>query len=163
VVEDSFLKSSDRKRLIRYFGSEEQVVVKKEVEIIGESCFHFCLFVREITFEEESELREIGKWAFSNTHVSNLEIPPKCEILDGSSLMDVKSVTVSKENPFFVIEDSFLKSSDRKRLIRYMGREKRIVVKNEVEGIGEHCFCLCACEVVYEGEVADIDIAKNAF
>jgi hypothetical protein len=163
VIEDSFLKSSDRKRLIGCFGSKEQVVVKKEVEVIGEYCFDSCFFLREITFEEESELREIGKWAFSNTQVSNLEIPPKCRVMDGSSLYDVKSFTVSKENPFLVVEDSFLKSSDRKRLIRYMGREKRVVVKKEVEVIGEYCFYLCDCEVVYEGEVADIDIAKNAF
>jgi hypothetical protein len=151
VIEESFLKTSDGKRLIRYLGSEERVVVKKEVEVIGEDCFWNRESLREVVFEEESELKEIKDCAFSGTKVANLEIPSKCQILNGLSLNDVKSFTVSKENPFFVIEDSFLKSYDGKRLIWCMGSEYQVVVKKEVEVIGEKCFCYGDLrEVIFE-------------
>jgi hypothetical protein len=144
VVENRMLMSSDRKRLIRCFGSESRIVVEKEVEVIGEYCFYRRLYLREIAFEPGSNLKELGKYAFQWASVGKLELPPKCEILTGMSLNGVESVTVSKENPFLRVEDSFLKSYDRKRLIWYMGSERQIVVKKEVEVIGEECFCGCS-------------------
>jgi hypothetical protein len=199
TIEDNMVMSSDRKRLICYFGSESRIVIKKEVEVIGKSAFNYCIRVGEVVFEEGSRLRLIEDYAFYQTGLkrivipasvevvgefcfgscfylhefafereSNLkeikgdalfksalgeiEIPAKCQILAPSSLTGLKSVTVSKENPFLVVEDSFLKSSDRKRLIRYMGSERRIVIKREVEGIGEECFHWLEnlCEVVFE-------------
>jgi hypothetical protein len=143
IVEDDMLMSSDRKRLIRYFGSEARIVVKKEVEVIEERCFGRYSTLHVVIFEEDSGLKEIRPWAFIDTSVDKLEIPSKCQILNGLSLEDVKSVTVSKENPFLIVEDSFLKSYDRKRLIQYMGSEERVVVKKEVEVIGEGCFYDC--------------------
>jgi hypothetical protein len=261
LVEDSFLKSSDRKRLMWYMGSEEKVVVKKEVEVIGEgcvwtrygedlrevifetesrlrriekgafaltrlkaiiipssvekigtecfsksgslsevtfepksrlkeiqssafsstglkkmiippsvevigdSCFSACASLREISFEKDSELTEIGDRAFHGTKIERFEIPSKCQILNGLSLFDVNSVTVSKENPFFVIEEAFIKSSDKKRLIWYMGSESRIVVEKEVEVIGEGCFyqhCYVR-EVVFEKDSKVRRLERKAF
>jgi hypothetical protein len=152
AVEDEMLMSSDRKRLIRYFGSESRIVVKKEVEVIGEYCFCQRADLCDVIFENGSELKEIRDQAFLGTFLDEFEIPSKCEVLNGLSLKDVKSVTVSKENPFLVVEDSFLKSSDKKRLIWYMGSECQVVVKKEVEVIGKNCFygCKSVCEVVFE-------------
>jgi hypothetical protein len=93
-----------------------------------------------VVLEEGSELKQIEDWAFSGVEVAKFEIPSKCQILNGLSLSVVKSFTISKENPFLVIEDSFLKSSDRKRLIWYLGSEEQVVVKKEVEVISEGCF-----------------------
>jgi hypothetical protein len=211
-VEESFLKTSDGKHLIRYMGSEQQIVVKKEVEVIEELCFSRnkdlievifeegsrlrlideCAFFRtglksigipasvevigdrcfcdsqnlcEVTFERESNLKEIKNRAFFATNLRNLEIPSKCQFLTGSSLNGMKSFSISKENPFLRVEGRFLKSTDRKRLIWYMGSEKKVVVKREVEVIGEKCFfaCLNLHEVVYEGQVRGIEIGKDAF
>jgi hypothetical protein len=211
AVEGPFLMSYDRKRLIRFLGREEHVVVKKEVEVIEENCFCGCEFLcevifekgsrlrlikhdafrwtglttvilpssvevlekecfaacpslREVIFEEGSELKEIKSWAFGGTKVSRLEIPSKCQFLNGCSLRDVKPFTISKENPFLVIEESFLKSSDRKRLIWYMGREKQVVVKKEVEVIGERCFALSdVCELIFEKPSRVRQLEKKAF
>jgi hypothetical protein len=122
----------------------KQLVIPASVEVIGKECFCDCGALREVVFEKGSKLKEIGSQAFDSEdgRLGKLEIPPKCEILDGFSLRGIASVTISKENPFLVIEDSFLKTSDGKRLIRYMGSEQQVVVKKEVEVIGAYCFCM---------------------
>jgi hypothetical protein len=103
-------------------------------------------------FESKSKLKEIERNALSDTALDMFEIPPECQILNGLSLRGVKSFTISRENPFFVIEEPFLESSDRKRLIWYMGSEHQVVVKKEVEVIGEGCFASSQylCEVMFE-------------
>jgi hypothetical protein len=117
-----------------------ELAIPASVEVIGEGCLSGCPSLCKVTFEKGSELREIGKWAFSSTPLHNLELPSKCQILNGKSLRGLDSVTVSKKNPFLVVEDSFLKSYDRKRLIWYMGSERQVVIEKEVEAIGEYCF-----------------------
>jgi hypothetical protein len=112
------------------------------VEFIGKKCFAGCKYLGEVVFEPESELREIGDFAFQDTRVERLEIPAKCKILSVSSLVGVKSLTICEENGFFELQDSFLVNRSRKNvLLRYAGSEAQVLIKKEVEVIGQHCFC----------------------
>jgi hypothetical protein len=45
-----------------------------------------------------------------------------------------------QEKPFFIIEESFLKSSDGKLVIRHLGRAESIMISREIEEIGSACF-----------------------
>jgi hypothetical protein len=110
------------------------------LEYIGDRCFEFCGSLEEVTFERGSLLREIGEFAFSKTSVTKIEIPDKCEVLNGLSLIGVTEVSISRRNPFFIIDDSFLKSRDKKIVIRYLGNEEVVYINKDIEIIGSGCF-----------------------
>jgi hypothetical protein len=116
------------------------VTIPGSVEVIGAFCFCSCGALCGLAFEKESNVKEIGRRAFHETGITTIEIPPRCENLTGGSVIGVKCVTISEENPFFVIEDSFARSRDGKRLIRYLGSESQVLIKSEVEEIAEECF-----------------------
>jgi hypothetical protein len=73
----------------------------------------------------------------------DIEIPGKCEKLNGLSLVDVHKITVDPESPFFVIDESFLKTFDKKVLIRYIGNDSHIIIGKEIEKISAGCFMMC--------------------
>jgi hypothetical protein len=108
--------------------------------VIASLCFHAGLSLREVKFEKGSRLKEIGAMAFSGSKLEKMEIPPRCEILADSSLMNVKSVTVSRENPFFRVEGEMLMSRDGKRVVQYLGSESSVLIKREIEVLGAGCF-----------------------
>jgi hypothetical protein len=143
ATEESFILSHDRKRAIQYFGSESQIFVKKEIEVISSNCFHIRSPVHAIVFEPGSRLKEIESFAIRDMKIARMEIPANCEVLNGTALAWVKSITISRENPFFMIDGSFIVSRDGKQLIRYLGSETEIIIKKETEVIGEGCFYSC--------------------
>jgi hypothetical protein len=187
VNDELFIKSYDKKVLIRYIGDDSEIVIGREVEIISTGCFYNCESFCEITFEFgsklqrietqafygtnlkmihipssvecigdecfefsnslceitfgcESALREIGDHAFSVPSLKRINLPKKCEIISGLSLVGVKEVSLCPENPFFVQDQSFIKSYDRKVVIRYVGDDIQIVIVNEIERICAGCF-----------------------
>jgi hypothetical protein len=122
------------------------IIVPRSVEVLGEYCFQACKALTAITFETGSQLKEICRLAFHGTSLAVLEIPPKCEKLSGICLISVERLTVSNENPFFVIEKDFLmRSGDAKCLVRYLGSESTFVCSKEIDEIGEGCFAFRKC------------------
>jgi hypothetical protein len=102
VVEDSFLKSYDRKRLIWYMGSEQQIAVKKEVEVIGEYCFFNLLSLREVIFEEGSTLRSIEDSAFAGCKLGKMVFPASLETIGEEAFANciaLREVTYEGEVP----------------------------------------------------------------
>jgi hypothetical protein len=65
-IEGEVLVTSDGRKIVRYFGRELEVIVPKEVEILGNSCFEACDELERILFEDGSQLRTIGRSAISN-------------------------------------------------------------------------------------------------
>jgi hypothetical protein len=63
-----------------------RIVIPAIVEVIGKKSFFEYSSLCEVVFERESELKEIGEYAFSGCSIDSLEIPSKCEILNGVSL-----------------------------------------------------------------------------
>jgi hypothetical protein len=123
------------------------------VEFIGGYCFEHCELLREVTFESGSSLKEIGDYAFYHTAVDlEIEIPEKCEKMTGVSLMGVKRISVHDRNPFFVIDEGFLKSSDRKSLVRCIRSKESIVIDKRFEQISVGCFAGCGSvqELIFE-------------
>jgi hypothetical protein len=62
-------------------GSETRIVIKKGVEVIGESCFEECKTVLEVCFEPESRLRCIDARAFFGTNLIEITIPSSVEVI----------------------------------------------------------------------------------
>jgi hypothetical protein len=106
-----------------------------------------------VLFEGNSSLKEIGSGAFLESGVTSIEVPEKCEILEGA-LVGVESVSISRSNPFFMIERDFVMSKDKRRLIHYFGSSSRIAISNSVEFIVRCCFSWCESmiEVIFEDE-----------
>jgi hypothetical protein len=130
------------------------ILIPRNVEVIGGECFCFCEHLKSVIFEQGSCLKELKESVFRKTAVSEIEIPAKCEVLTGRSLLDVRTIRVHEENPFLVAENGFVMSHDGKQLVRYIGSETRIVIKKEVEVIGDGCFqeCETVLEVCFEPE-----------
>jgi hypothetical protein len=139
-----------------------EIIIPSSVEVLERRCFSGCKNLSDIKFESGPKLKEIQEEAFLECEIGKLEIPSTCETLTGGSFCDLLTVTLSKENPFFIIQKPFLMSCDRKA-IRYMKRnysetplymtsDMRVVIKNDVEVIGDSCFsgCTSFCEVAFE-------------
>jgi hypothetical protein len=125
-----------------------KMTIPSSVEVIGECCFSTSRFLCEITSETGSKLKEIGRWTFDGINLAKIALPSKCEFLITISLRNVKSVTIFRDHPVFVIAESFVLSSDRKRLVRYLGSDSRVLIKKEIEMIGKEC--ICSCKSLYE-------------
>jgi hypothetical protein len=119
----------------------------------------------EVTFEPESLLKEVGDFAFFGCNVERIEIPEKCEIMSGLSLIDIKNISIRKGNRFFIIEDCSVKSANGKEMIRYFGFENRVVVNRVIERISAGCFhgYKSLNEVTFESDCELQCIGKEAF
>jgi hypothetical protein len=176
VFEDSFLMTRDRKTLIRYYGRAMHLIIKKEVEVLGNECFGYD-DTREIEFEAGSMLREIQSRAFCMSLKKGVELPPRCEFVSGSvfvirwRLRTLPRIpTISSENPFLVIDSEFmLMSTDGRRLIKCLPRGRALngftfLVKKECEVIGDHCFYRYGLDgVVFEEKPRLQRIGMRAF
>jgi hypothetical protein len=74
TFKDDVLIRKKTNELIRYFGVAERVLVKSSIEIIGVGCFSGCSYIREVMFESESRLKEIGYRAFAETKIRSIRI-----------------------------------------------------------------------------------------
>jgi hypothetical protein len=133
-----------------------RIEIPASVITIGHHCFSGCKSLREVTFESGSSLtslsltsltslKEIGSFAFVETGIMNIDIPSKCEILNGHSLVGIKNITICNGNTFLITEESFVKSHDEKRLIQYFGSNEKIVIDRGIELIEKGCFSGCYC------------------
>jgi hypothetical protein len=119
----------------------ECVRLPRTVECIGDYCFSECEKLKEFSLESGSLLREVGEFALDHVSVKEIEIPSQCEVLTGLSLVGLKNVSISRRNPFFIVDGSFIKSFDKKFAIRYLGKERVITLDNMIERIRSGCFC----------------------
>jgi hypothetical protein len=126
------------KRAFRY-SKLKSIRIPSKVEFIGELCFECCKCLGEIRFEKNSSLKKIGCFAFLDSGLKSIELPDNCEVLDGA-LVGLKSVSISSLNPFFVVEEGYVFSTDRRKLIYYFGRFSKVVICRSIESIGLSCF-----------------------
>jgi hypothetical protein len=110
-------------------------------------------------------LKEIGDYAFYGTNPKKIELPEKCEIISGLSLINVNRISICSGNPFLMTDKSFVKTRDNKILIRYFGDEEKIVIDKEVETISSGCFCNCnfVLEVLFESGSKLKYVGERAF
>jgi hypothetical protein len=76
-VLNNFIVNQGNRKLIRYFGSESNVIIPRYVEIVGERCFSNNNHLLSISFEYNSFLGRIESQAFAETlGLSYVRLPP---------------------------------------------------------------------------------------
>jgi hypothetical protein len=145
AIENNCVMSFDRRILVRYFGSEEFVIVHRDVEVIGPSSFSHSRRLLSLSFGFDSQLTRIEYKAFSYASLESIIIPPNVAFIDGSAFSGVDAISISVEdgNKSFVIQDDFLLNAGRNVLVRYLGGDRPVVVPRSIEVLGPSSFSHC--------------------
>jgi hypothetical protein len=96
ILRSDFVMNMSGTVLIRYFGGDERVLIKRCVESISSQCFSSCQSLCEITFELGSKLKEIGRSAFHRSAIKSIRIPSNAEVIGEdcfSSCISLSEVT----------------------------------------------------------------------
>ena len=73
-------------------------------------------------------------------YLTRLHIPKSVELI-GKNPFCRSIEEIVCDSPFFVTENNYLLTSDRKKIVFYFGREKEIMIPNGIECIGSGAFC----------------------
>jgi broad-specificity NMP kinase len=122
--------------LIRYFGDEERVVIESSVVVICEGCFSGCALVKSVTFDCDSKLSRIEKWAFAGSGLISIHLPSSVEVLCESCFSWCTSLT----------SVTFDCDSKLSRIEKWAFRGSALVsihLPSSVEVLCEECFALC--------------------
>jgi hypothetical protein len=130
-------------RIIRYLGHKTNVVIRSEIQVIGESAFEGADQLDSLTFTPPLSLRRIEANAFLNSSLKSLFIPASVVFIDGSAFgnCSLDSVVVSDDSQHFKFFDSFLVEFRRSRLVCYLGAASEVVIPNAITILGSSCFC----------------------
>jgi uncharacterized Fe-S cluster-containing radical SAM superfamily protein len=93
VVENDFLIDRSNRSLIRTFSAAQDVTIPTTIEILGLSCFSGCQSLSSISFELDSRLARIDRFAFSDSALKSIVIPCNVEILGQSCFSNCKSLS----------------------------------------------------------------------
>jgi hypothetical protein len=166
LIEVKFGPNSQLKRIeqrtFSYTGLKA-IQIPSTIEYLGKKSYVGCESLAKVLFDSNSLLREIRQNSFPK--LAKIEIPAKCEILNGFSLWNMQRIKICKENPFFIVAESFLKTSDCKTLIRYFGDNKQVIIPKNAEILAKGCCCWCECltEVIFEHFSKLRSLEKEAF
>jgi hypothetical protein len=138
IVEGNLLLTSDRTEIVRYFGRELELIVRKEVEILGKSCFEENNHVGRVVFEAGSQLRRISRSALSDcSSLRGVSIPASVEVIE-----EVAFKGCSGLESCLIAENANLATIGREAFSECCSL-RSFSVPVSVEGIGENCFHKC--------------------
>jgi hypothetical protein len=84
-VSGDFLMDFEWVTVVRYFGTDSNLTLNCEIEILGPGCFRTCAWIQSFAFESGSKLRRIEARAFADCEqLESICIPATVEILCGS-------------------------------------------------------------------------------
>lgn len=87
----AYYEDGDDLYLVAYTGSDEDIVISKDVTIIANSAFYNNSTVKNISFEDDSKLRIIKEYAFYNTNLETLELPSSLEQVEKQAYLYVNN------------------------------------------------------------------------
>jgi hypothetical protein len=162
TVCQTLIESSDGKKIVVSFGPEEKIVIDNQIEFLLDEYCHRCLNLclssytstntvngpyplHEITFEYQSRLKCLGKWALSTTLLKAIQIPSGVEVIEKSCFNRCQSlceVTFESESKLRRIEEDAFRDTAL----------KTIQIPSSTESIGHRCFwnCKSLWEIVFE-------------
>ena len=76
-----------------YKNDIKKIVIEKEITSIGTNNFAFLPNLENITFEENSQLKIIGRQAFSNSGFTNITIPASVTTIEEGAFVDCSGLT----------------------------------------------------------------------
>jgi hypothetical protein len=140
--------------------------VPRSVELICESAFNSCPRLEDITFENDSGLKRIEKSVFAGSALRRIVIPNSVSFIAGSAFVDTRVYCISIDGDgFHAVSGSFLYDRVSKKIVRYFGSEKAVIIPSFIEIIGSSCFeMIDSLEKVTFGENSQLRrIGKKAF
>jgi hypothetical protein len=85
-VEGNLLVRSDGTEILRCFSLDREIVARKNVKVIGKSCFEGCQHLGQMVFEPGSQLERIGGSALRDClSLMSIEIPQSVRIIEEAS------------------------------------------------------------------------------
>jgi hypothetical protein len=86
------------------------IVIPRSVEVLEAYCFNDC-DLTQVTFENDSQLKRIGNWAFDSVraaHIEYIDIPKRVEFIAPTAFRRVTSLTVDPSNKHYTSDDRFI-------------------------------------------------------
>jgi hypothetical protein len=93
--------------------------VPSSTEIIGGHCFEKCSGLVEIAFEDFSELKRIGEYAFAKSGLTSITVPASIEEINGSASVacPLETIALAPGSLKFVIAGNMLSTSNGRELV----------------------------------------------
>jgi hypothetical protein len=141
-MQNDFLVGIPEQRLIRYFGSDNDITIPRDIVILGKYCLSECSSLTSVSFADGSKLKEIEHCAIFGTDLSMFHIPASVERICGSAFggCTTRRITVDEGNLQFRIDGEFLVDWDGRELIRYFGGSSRVFIEEGIEVLSFGCF-----------------------
>jgi hypothetical protein len=116
-------------------------LIPKNVEIFGSEGFSDCESLSSITFESNSHLTRIESFAFYESSLQSIVIPPNMQFIDSSAFIKgtLSSISIESENEIFVVENGFLLNFVDHKLIQNFSKSSEIEICKNIEILGSKC------------------------
>jgi hypothetical protein len=138
VMRGYSLMTFDGTEIVRYFGSEREYVVPKNVEVLGKSCFASCYRLEKVAFENWSQLRKIDRSALCKCEsLTSIAIPASVEMIEDSAFKKCAGLEYCEMDENAILERIGNNAFAECRLLRSFD------IPGRVESIGEKCFREC--------------------
>jgi hypothetical protein len=155
VFQEGFLIDRIESRIVRCLNRSDQIHIPQNMEILEKSSFSG-LEIKEVTFEQDLKL--IGEFCFSLSHLQSICIPSSVEILCKSCFEDCKNISIIKFE-----SNSHLTQIDESCFAR--SALESICIPSSVLILGISCFFECSdlVEVTFESESRLTRIESSCF
>ena len=150
---DVLYDSSEKNIVFGYIGNESSIVIPNTVEQIWSDAFSDNSTLINVIFEEESQLKNIGKNAFKNTRIESISIPTTVNEIGTGAFTNIKylyytgSATDTNNDNWgaqyrnlYVGDEYLYYDSDKTITAKYIGTDTSVVVPSNVIVIGNGTF-----------------------
>jgi hypothetical protein len=167
TISGSFLHNTLDKTLVRYFGSQQKIIIPTFLEIIGGSCFEIIEAPEEISFPEKSNVKYIGTKPFAYSSLESLMTQKSVKRIDGSAFLCTKpsSVAVESGSERLWVGHDLVQDIIDARLAMYFGTFRKVVILGLIEIIDRMVFSMCKTieEIAFEPGSRLKQIGQSAF
>jgi hypothetical protein len=137
LVDGGFLIDLCDFRLVHYIGDKQTIVVSDLITVLTAGCFGSIL-ASSITFGAHSPLKRIEAQMLDGFRLQSICLPRNLEFVSGSALRQtIQRISVDTGNARFAVESDFLTDLIDRRLVRYLGRNDKILIQKHIKEFGE--------------------------
>lgn len=125
------------------------VNIPSECKTLHTYCFDGCYNLKSVKLAEGVE--ELKYYAFQGTQIEAIYLPKSIESPNAlEAMLNLKTITVAKDNPYYTAVNGVLFTKDKKKLVRYPARGPRTyTIPNGVETVCDSAFEDSYVEKVY--------------